>query len=57
MLPQISGVYRIELSSLVDGAAGLSLQMSEYSAGVELDWHAPTDEQPFELPALDLGDS
>ncbi len=57
LLPQISGVYRIELSSLVDGAAGLSLQMSEYSAGVELDWHAPTDEQPFELPELDLGGS
>ena len=57
LLPQINGLYRLTLSSLMDGAAGLSLQMSEYDPDLELSWRAPTDEQPFELPELDLGDS
>ena len=53
LTPYVSGVYRLTEVALAAGAAGLTLNMSEYDASIERSWNYLTDEQPFDLPELD----
>lgn len=52
LFPSSNGVYRVTKMSILDAA--VDLQLEEYDPSIETDWNYATDEQSFDLPALDM---
>lgn len=54
LFSQGNGTYLCTEWGFSDGFSSIDISLIEYSASLETDWDAATDEQPFELADLDV---
>ena len=54
LFPRMNCEYTIEEIGYSDDFSSISLALAEYDDMIPIDWNAPTDEQPFTLPFVNL---
>jgi len=54
LFPRMNCEYTIEEIGYTEDFSSISLALTEYDDMIPIDWNAPTDEQSFTLPFVNL---